>query len=46
MKKEWEFKKLGELCKVIAGQSPEGKYYNNIGEGLPLRVKRNFRKNI
>lgn len=28
--------KLGDYCEVIAGQSPEGKYYNNIGEGLPF----------
>ncbi|MBT8610179.1 hypothetical protein G6660_09035 [Polynucleobacter paneuropaeus] len=25
---------LGSVCKVIAGQSPESKNYNNIGEGL------------
>jgi type I restriction enzyme S subunit len=32
----WEVKKLGDVCEVIAGQSPEGKYYNNLGEGLPF----------
>lgn len=31
MKKNWEIKKLGEVCEVIAGQSPESKYYNSIG---------------
>ena len=31
-----EVKKLGDICEVIAGQSPEGKYYNNLGEGLPF----------
>jgi len=36
MKQGWEIKKLGEICKVIAGQSPEGKYYNNSGNGLPF----------
>ena len=36
MKKGWEVKKLGEVCEVIAGQSPEGKYYNNQGNGLPF----------
>lgn len=36
MKKGWEVKKLGEVCLVIAGQSPEGKYYNNSGNGLPF----------
>jgi len=33
---DWEEKKLGEVCEIIAGQSPEGKYYNNTGEGLPF----------
>lgn len=32
----WEVKKLGEVCKVTAGQSPEGKYYNSIADGLPF----------
>ena len=32
----WEMKKLGEVCKVIAGQSPEGKYYNSEGQGMPF----------
>ena len=36
MKKGWEEKKLGEVCDVIAGQSPEGKYYNKVGDGLPF----------
>jgi type I restriction enzyme S subunit len=36
MKKGWEIKKLGSICEVIAGQSPEGKYYNNIAQGLPF----------
>jgi type I restriction enzyme S subunit len=36
MKNGWELKKLGVVCEVIAGQSPEGKYYNNTGEGLPF----------
>ncbi len=35
-KKNWEEKKLGEVCTVIAGQSPEGKYYNSMSEGLPF----------
>jgi type I restriction enzyme S subunit len=33
---DWEEKKLGDVCDVIAGQSPEGKFYNNIGNGLPF----------
>ncbi|MDP2247878.1 MAG: restriction endonuclease subunit S [Nitrosomonadales bacterium] len=36
MKAGWEVKKLGEVCTVIAGQSPEGKFYNNAGDGLPF----------
>lgn len=27
---------IGSVCKVIAGQSPEGKYYNKDGVGLPF----------
>lgn len=34
--KGWEIKKLGEICKVIAGQSPEGKFYNSEGNGMPF----------
>jgi len=36
MRKDWEIKTIGEVCKVIAGQSPEGKYYNDTGNGLPF----------
>ena len=36
MKKGWEVKKLGEVCKVIAGQSPEGRFYNSDGNGMPF----------
>jgi restriction endonuclease S subunit len=36
MKQGWEVKKLGDVCEVIAGQSPEGKYYNDKREGLPF----------
>jgi type I restriction enzyme S subunit len=32
----WAEAKLGDLCEVIAGQSPEGKFYNDNGEGLPF----------
>jgi len=34
--KDWEEKRLGDVCKVIAGQSPEGKFYNKLGKGLPF----------
>ena len=33
---DWKEKTLGEVCIVIAGQSPEGKYYNNSQNGLPF----------
>jgi type I restriction enzyme, S subunit len=36
MKQGWEIKKLGEVCEVIAGQSPEGKFYNSKGNGMPF----------
>ncbi len=36
MKAGWQVKKLGEVCTVIAGQSPEGKFYNALGDGLPF----------
>ena len=29
-------KTLGEVCEVIAGQSPEGRFYNTSGEGMPF----------
>ena len=27
---------LGDICEIISGQSPEGKYYNDKGEGMPF----------
>jgi len=36
MKTNWQTKKLGEVCDVIAGQSPEGKFYNKSSNGLPF----------
>ena len=36
MRAGWEVKKLGEVCTVIAGQSPEGKFYNASADGLPF----------
>ncbi len=45
MKQGWEIKKLREVCKVIAGQSPEGKYYNSEKIGLPFyQGKKEFTK--
>jgi restriction endonuclease S subunit len=35
-KESWKMVKLGEVCEVISGQSPEGKYYNSTGQGKPF----------
>ena len=32
----WKEEELGKLADVIAGQSPEGIYYNTVGEGMPF----------
>jgi type I restriction enzyme S subunit len=32
----WVEKKLRDVCDVIAGQSPEGKFYNQEGRGRPF----------
>ena len=32
----WQGGALGEYATVVAGQSPEGAYYNETGEGLPF----------
>jgi type I restriction enzyme S subunit len=45
MKNGWEMKKLGEVCDVIAGRSPEGKFYNIDGNGMPFyQGKKDFGK--
>lgn len=45
MKSNWQTKKIGEVCTVIAGQSPEGKYYNSNAKGLPFyQGKKEFTK--
>jgi type I restriction enzyme S subunit len=36
MMKGFEHKQVGDLCDVIAGQSPEGKFYNAEGKGIPF----------
>src|SRR5262249_11619398 len=32
----WERKPLGEVPHILMGQSPESKFYNDTGEGLPF----------
>ena len=45
MKQGWELKKLGYLAKVLAGQSPPGSSYNNVGIGTPFyQGKTEFRE--
>jgi type I restriction enzyme, S subunit len=34
--KGWEVKKLGDVCEVIAGQSPKSQFYNEDEVGLPF----------
>lgn len=34
--KGWKVGMLGEMCDIVMGQSPPGKTYNEIGEGLPF----------
>lgn len=33
---KWPIVSLGDVCEVIAGQSPEGQYYNEKGQGTPF----------
>ena len=33
---EWVEKRLGEVCKIIMGQSPDSQFYNQDKNGLPL----------
>ncbi|MCB0463120.1 MAG: restriction endonuclease subunit S [Flavobacteriaceae bacterium] len=40
-------KRIADVCEVIAGQSPEGKYYNKIGRGLPFyQGKKEFTEKV
>ncbi|HLY60232.1 MAG TPA: restriction endonuclease subunit S [Terriglobia bacterium] len=36
MKMGWETKRLGDVCEIFMGQSPNGDSYNTTGEGVPL----------
>jgi type I restriction enzyme, S subunit len=35
-KGEWEVKRLGDVSAISMGQSPDSKYYNRNGDGVPL----------
>ena len=42
---EWINTTIGEKCTVIAGQSPQGKFYNDSEVGLPFyQGKKDFGK--
>lgn len=36
MNKGWQNVKISDLCEVIAGQSPQGKFYNTDRRGMPF----------
>jgi type I restriction enzyme, S subunit len=36
MKAGWPIERLGDVCEIIMGQSPDGESYNTTGEGVPL----------
>lgn len=36
MKQGWVLRPLGDVCGVVAGQSPEGRFYNSSGDGMPF----------
>lgn len=43
----WEWKKLGDVCEVIAGQSPQSSAYNSEGFGLEFHQgKKAFGKRV
>ena len=33
---EWISKKLGDICNIVMGQSPNSENYNNGHNGIPL----------
>ena len=44
---DWPVKTLGDVCDVIAGQSPEGKFYNKEGKGVPFyQGKKDFAERV
>ena len=44
---EWPVKTLGDVCDVIAGQSPEGQFYNKEGNGVPFyQGKKDFAERV
>jgi type I restriction enzyme, S subunit len=33
---EWTLKRLGDVAEIVMGQSPDSRYYNRVGTGVPL----------
>ena len=33
---DWREERLGDICEIVMGQSPESRHYNRAGNGLPL----------
>lgn len=33
---DWREERLGDICEIVMGQSPESRHYNRVGNGLPL----------
>jgi len=47
LKNDAEKVRIGDVCEVIAGQSPESKFYNKDGNGLPFyQGKKEFRDKV
>ena len=45
MKAGWRSTPVGKVCTVIAGQSPEGQFYNAESDGLPFfQGKKDFQE--
>ena len=44
---DWPVRTLGDVCEVIAGQSPEGQFYNKEGKGVPFyQGKKDFAERV
>lgn len=36
LNRKWDMVALGDVAEIISGQSPEGEFYNDLGEGMPF----------
>ena len=47
MSEEYPVKSLVEVTEIIAGQSPKGEFYNDLGDGLPFyQGKKEFQNKL